>query len=103
MKGKLYAYLHLWICGDFGITKHIIGHAEHLPRGIMNGLISHVVRQCIGSTQVRWLEYGAYEKGSLTSFKKHAGFQKYAIILDLEGNRELLERAECRVKKWWRV
>ncbi len=96
----LYAYLHLWICGDFGITKHIIGHAEYLTHGIMNGLISHVVRECVANTQVRWLEYGAYEKGSLTEFKKHAGFQKYALVVDLDGDQELLGCAERMVKKW---
>jgi hypothetical protein len=103
-EGKLWAYLHYWICGDFAIIKHIIGHAQHLKYGIMNGLISYTVRECIGNSQIRWLHYGRYTgEFSLNTFKKHAGFQKYAFLFDLEGDQELLKYSEHTVKTWWRV
>ena len=101
--GKLWAYLHFWICGDIAVYKHIIGHAQHLKYGIMNGLISYSVRKCIENSQIRWLYYGDYEEGPLGSFKKQAGFQEYALLLDLEGDQELLKYSERTAKTWWRV
>ena len=101
--GKLYAYFHFWVCGDFAISKHIIGHAQYLKYGIMNGLISFTLRECIGSSQIRWLTYSVVSEGSLGAFKKHAGFQGYAILLDLEGDQELLKYSEHTVKTWWRI
>jgi hypothetical protein len=101
--GKLYAYLHLWVCGDFAYMKHIIGHAQYLKDGIMNGLISYSVRECIGNSQIQWLQYGAWAKGSLGAFKKHSGFYEYAILLDLEGDKELLKYAEQKVRTIWRL
>jgi len=101
--GKLYAYFHFWVCGDSAICKHIIGHAQHLTYGIMNGLISWTVRECIGNSQIRWLIYGTWQKGSLGAFKQHAGFQGYAILLDLEGDQALLKYSERMVKTLWRV
>lgn len=100
--GKLYAYLHYWICGDFAVGRHIIGHAQHLKNGIMNGLISYTVRECIKNSQIRWLYYGAYDEGSLGSFKKHAGFQAYAVLLDLVCDPQLLKYAEHKVSTIWR-
>jgi hypothetical protein len=102
--GKLWGYIHLWISGDFASYYHIIGHAEHLKYGIMNDLISHTVRECIGISQIRWLYYGRYQEGSsLTTFKKHAGFQKYAMLLDLEEDQELFKHSRHAVKTLWRI
>lgn len=102
--GKLCAYFHLWVCGDFAVGRHIIGHAQHLKYGIMNGLISWTVRECIRNSQIRWLYYGVFSGLiSLNSFKKHAGFQEYAVVLDLEGDQELLEYSKRSVKTLWRV
>lgn len=99
--GKLWAYLHYWICGDFAVGKHFIGHAQHLKYGIMNGLLSYTVRECVGNPQIRWLYYGVYNEGSLGVFKKHAGCQGYAILLDLEGDQELLKYSEQKVRTIW--
>lgn len=100
----LWAYSHLWITGDFASPIHTIGHAKHLKYGIMNGLISHVVQECIKNPQIRWLYYGRYqEESSLDAFKKHAGFQKYAMLLDLEDDHELLKYSEHTVKTLWRI
>jgi hypothetical protein len=101
--GKLYTYFHFWVCGDYAIGKHIIGHAQHLKYGIMNGLISYAVRECIENSQIRWLYYGLWSKGSLCTFKQHAGFQGYDILLDLGGEQELLDYSRQKVKTIWRI
>lgn len=91
--GKLCAYLHLVLCGDFGFFRHFLGHAEHLRDGIMNGLISWTVQRYAGSSQVRWLQYGPLttQPSSMNAFKRHAGFQPFATFLDLEDRHELAE------------
>ncbi len=100
--GKLYAYFHLYLCGDLAIGKHFLGHAKHLKFGIMNGLISYTVRECIENSQIRWLNYADWQrKGSLNAFKQHAGFQEYAILLDLEGDQDLLRCAAQKVRTIW--
>lgn len=102
--GKLRAYLHFWVCGDFAIIKHILGHAQHLKYGIMNGLISYTVRECIETSSIRWLDYGVYQEGTpLGSFKKQAGFQKSILLLDLESDRELRKDSQHAVKTLWRI
>lgn len=103
--GKLCAYLHFWICGDFAVLKHIMGHDQHHKYGIMNGLISWTVRECIENPQIRWIYYGELSETphSLHTFKKHAGFQGYATFLDLGGDQELLKYSERMVKTWWCV
>ncbi len=102
--GKLWAYSHLWISGDFGFPIHTIGHAQHLKYGVVNGLLSYVVRECTGNPQIRWLYYGGYQgRSSLDTFKKHAGFRKYAMLFDLDGDQELLEYSAHKVRTIWRV
>ena len=102
--GILYAYFHFLVCGNFAVGKHILGHAQHLKYGIMNGLISWTVRECIRNSQIRWLYYGAWiKKGSLTLFKQHAGFQEFAILLDVDGDQELLKYSEQKVRTIWRL
>jgi hypothetical protein len=100
--GKLYAYLHFYVCGDFAVSKYIMGHAQHLKHGIMNGLISWTVRECIRNSQIRWLHYGTWAKGPLGSFKQRARFQGYAVLLDLEGDQELLQYSGHKVRTIWR-
>jgi hypothetical protein len=103
--GKLYAYLHIVLCGDFAFFRHFIGHAQHLSYGIMNGLLSWAVGEFIGNCQIRWFKYGELSKASssMHSFRKHAGFHGYAILLNLEGDQELLMYSEHKVKTIWRL
>lgn len=84
--GRLYGYLHLVVCGDFGFFRHFLGHADELPSGIMNGLISWTIERYAGSA-LKWLKYGALSAGddSMTAFKRHAGFTPYATFLELRG------------------
>jgi hypothetical protein len=99
---RLWAYLNIILCGDFGFFKHFIGHADHLTYGIMNALISSTVRKYIGHSHVKWLSYGTLTDGKLgsgESFRRHAGFEGYAAFLDLDGDQMLLEHAgSARVK-----
>jgi hypothetical protein len=103
--GKLYAYLHIVLCGDFAFFRHFMGHAQHLTYGIMNGLVSYTVHEHIGNSQIRWLKYGdlSRESSSMHAFRKHAGFQGYVTLFDLEGDQELLKCADHMIKTWWRV
>ena len=98
--GKLWAYLYIVLCGDFVAVKHILGHAQHLTYGIMNGLISWTVKEYIGNSQIRWLNYWdlVYESSPLGTFKRHAGFQRYATFLDLESDQDLLKYSEHTVR-----
>lgn len=100
----LYGYFHFNICGDLAIGKHFIGHADHLKYGIMNGLISSVVREYANNSQICWLNYGGWQrKGSLNAFKQHAGFEGYAILLELGGEKELLEYSRRNATTIWRL
>jgi hypothetical protein len=103
--GKLYGYLHIVLCGDFAFFKHFLGHAQHLTNGIMNGLIDFSVREYIGHRQIRWLKYGELsdESSSMHSFRKHAGFQGYAVLLDFEGDKELCMHSKNKVRSIWSV
>jgi hypothetical protein len=101
--GILYAYLHVVLCGDFAFFRHFLGHAQHLKYGLMNGLISYTVREYTGNSQIQWLKYGelSTESSSMHSFRKHAGFQGYAILLDLDGDQELLKYSEHKIRTIW--
>lgn len=104
--GKLYAYLHLVLCGDFAFFRHFIGHAQHLRYGIMNGLISWTVKEYIENSQIRWLKYGTLRKKPhpLESFRKHAGFEGYATFIDIEDDHELFKFSKnVRLRPWWYV
>lgn len=100
--GKLYAYLHFYLCGDCAAFKYIMGHSLHLKNGIMNGLLSWTVRECIRNSQIHWLQYGTWAKGSLGDFKHRAGFQGYAFLLDLDRDTELLKHSVQKVRTIWR-
>ncbi len=101
--GRLCAYLHVVLCGDFGFFRHYIGHAAHLTYGVMNGLLSWTVGKYVGNSQICWLNYGELSKepSTMHQFRKSAGFQGYATLLDLGGDEELLGYAEKRVRTIW--
>lgn len=87
--GKLCAYFHCWSCGKFAIGKHIIGHVDHLPNGVMNGLLAWTVKTCIEQSNLKWITYGSWQESSLGEFKKHAGFQEYAFLINVSDNLKL--------------
>lgn len=102
--GKLCAYFHFYICGGVAVGKHFLGHAQHLRFGIMNGLISYTIRECIKNPQVNWLNYGDWQRrGSLNAFKLHAGFKGYAILLDLKDYQDLITYSKQKIRTVWRI
>jgi hypothetical protein len=104
--GKLCAYLHIVLCGDFAFFRHFLGHAQHLPYGIMYGLISWTVQEYIGNSQIRWLKYGELSErlsSTMHQFRKTGGFQEYAILLDLEGDQELLKYSKHKARTIWHI
>lgn len=84
---RLWGYLHLVACGDFGFFRHFLGHADHLGSGVMNGLVSWTVERYAGDPALKWLKYGALvapdDPGA--AFRRHAGFRPYATFLELGG------------------
>jgi hypothetical protein len=84
---RLWGYLHLVLCGDFGFFRHFLGHADHLGSGVMNGLVSWTVDRYAGDSAVKWLKYGALVAGEdpAAAFRRHAGFKPYATLLELGG------------------
>ncbi len=102
---KLCAYLHAVLCGDFAFFRHFIGHAQHLPYAIMYGLVAWTAREYAGNSKILWLKYGGLseEPSTLSQFKRTAGFQGYATLLDLQGDQELLKYSKQKVRMIWRV
>lgn len=105
LEDKLYAYLHVVRCGDFGFFRHFLGHSEHLPNGIMNGLLSWAVKDYCNNKNVRWLNYGELSSAysSLHAFKQHNGFKPYATLLNLYGDQEMQEYARRQRRLFWRI
>jgi len=103
---QLCGYLHHVVAGDNVFFRHIIGHADYLPFGIMNGLVSWAVQHFIGHPTVRWLTYGPLPRrasGSVFAFKRHCSFAGYATILDLAGHPDPLAHASTVQSRWWAV
>ena len=103
--GRLCAYLHVVLCGDFAFFRHFIGHAQHLSNGVMNGLLSWTIGEYVGNPQILWLKYGELSKtpSTMHQFRKHTGFQGFATFLDIDGDRELVKCADEKVRSKWRL
>lgn len=88
---RLWAYTHLVLCGNFCYFRDFLGHADHLKNGIMNYLLSCVVRELSAYPEIQWLNYGAVDVslnsgGSAYDFKRHSGFSIYATFFELEND-----------------
>lgn len=91
---RLWAYSNLVLSGDFAFFKHFIGHGDHLTNGIMNYLLSCIVQEYVGHSNIKWLNYGSMSldgSNGDSAFKKHAGFKSYVTFLDLENDQMLLK------------
>ena len=89
---KLVGYVFLIRCGNLGFIRHIMGHGDHLRFGVMNGLLSWAVEECIRDGSMRWLNYGGLRKGDkdgVSSFKRHCGFKAYIGLVDLVNHSAL--------------
>jgi len=90
----LCAYLNLIHCGNFAFFKYFIGNADHLKNGIMNYLLSRVVKEYINHSHIEWLNYGwmSHDKSNgESSFKRHNGFKAYATFFDLDNDKDLIK------------
>ncbi len=84
-EGQLRAYSVVRPIGDVAVISQILGHGDHLERGIMYLLMGEIVqtaierRDSLGSS--RWLMYDTFwgaTKG-LAFFKERAGFAPYTV------------------------
>jgi len=102
--GILCAFFHFYLCGNIAVGKHYLGHALHLKNGIMNGLMAYTVQECIKLSNVNWIIYGDWQStGSLRLFKKHLGFDGYAILLDLSREHKLMEHSRSKIRCHWKI
>jgi len=78
--GKLYAYCAVAVVNELAILNTIIGHADALTDGVMNGLINFLVKVCYVE-RVRYLNYLTIENSgeSLQGFKRRVGFESYEV------------------------
>ncbi len=81
--GHLVAYCCLHFCGDLAIINQILGHGDHLPFGVMNGLVDFMVQDCLRETSAKYVNYLTMRSATsgLSSFKKHVGFRDRVVLL----------------------
>jgi len=79
--GKLRAYCAMATLNELAILNTIIGHADALPDGVMNGLIHYIVMDCSYTPGVKYLNYLTIESSgeSLQAFKRSVGFESYQV------------------------
>lgn len=79
--GKLQAYCAVAIVNELAILNTIIGHADALTDGVMNGLIDFLVKVCNTKGGVKYLNYLTMESSgeSLQAFKHSVGFKSYEV------------------------
>lgn len=84
--GKLVAYTTIFFYGELGQVNHILGHVDHLQDGVMNLLISEMVREVIAHRPwVRAINY-LYPHASKTNtgiglFKRSIGFLPERLLV----------------------
>jgi hypothetical protein len=80
---RLVAYCAIHYCGELAIIRNVLGHAAHLPDGIMNGLMAHVARACALRGIVKYLNYLTLHSRTreLDGFKKRVGFEPKAVLV----------------------
>jgi len=84
--GKLVAYTTIFFYGELGQVNHILGHVDHLQEGVMNLLVSEMVREIIEHRPwVRAINY-LYPHASKTNtgiglFKRSIGFLPERVLV----------------------
>jgi hypothetical protein len=79
--GKMYVYCAVAVVNELAIINTILGHADALTDGIMNGLISYLVQACRVIYGAKYLNYLSMESSgeSLQAFKRSVGFESYQV------------------------
>lgn len=83
---RLVGYFSVQRCGEFAIYNQIIGHGDHISKGILTLLHHDVVRHLYDSeagrgSGLRYIMYGGVQNGGdgLYQFKHQAGFKPYIV------------------------
>ena len=82
LKGKMIGYCGCLIAGEYCGIEQVLGHAEHLPLGVVPfmfiGIAKHLIEH---HTQVKYYAYGMYFGASetLRRFKKKFDFHPHEV------------------------
>ena len=84
--GELVAYATIYFYGELGQINHILGHKDHLGEGVMNLLVSEVVREIIEHRPwvkaINYLYYNVNKTdGGIGMFKKSIGFLPEKVVV----------------------
>ena len=91
--GKLAAYIELVRMGELGIINRILGHKDHLPNGVMNGLVHFMVTwslqtaslqtASLQTASIREVNYLTLNSATmeLDRFKRSVGFVPKTLTL----------------------
>lgn len=76
-RGRLRAYCVLAVVNELAVVNQILGHADALADGVMNGLVKGLNDYCMGqASSVRYINYLSIESSpeGLARFKRSVGF-----------------------------
>lgn len=83
---RLVGYFSVQRCGEFAVYNQIIGHGDHIPKGILtllhHDVVQHLYDSEVGrSSDLRYVMYGGVQNGGngLYQFKRQAGFKPYIV------------------------
>jgi len=82
LHNELVAYIWFRVQGDLIIVNRILGHAEHLKKGVMYLLFSSAVNYVLQEkVAVKWMMYDTFfgAKEGLKLFKTRLGFKPYIV------------------------
>jgi hypothetical protein len=82
-EGRLLAYARLVLLNELAALDRIIGHADALPHGVMNGLVRELADVSVRTGFVRAINYLTLRSSTmaLDRFKSSVGFAPYAAFL----------------------
>jgi hypothetical protein len=101
--GALAAYAYAPICGEVAVLHYLLGHADHLARGVMYLLVSEVIREVIALKRQGgmpgWLMYDTFYGASagLQYFKRRLGFSPYIVRWKWDDNPDASMIPSCPV------
>jgi hypothetical protein len=92
LENRLVAYCCMHYINDLGVINMILGHGAHLSDGIMNRLIASMVRDCIETRTVKYINYLTLQSGTpgLIGFKRRVGFRPYAAFFNVRKLKDVM-------------
>lgn len=81
--GRLKAYCVLAVVNELAVVNQILGHADALPDGVMNGLVKALHDFCLDTsvTHINYLSLESSPEG-LARFKRSVGFESREATLN---------------------